>query len=138
MIKKALVAVAALGWSLVSASDVSAQTVTPVNRENCRWSATTRFGLDTITLTVKGICQEPTPGYKLTLTPVALPHDDPTTLTLALGVVAPTGIEPQHTEPTPVEYVRAFVVPSEAVPSKVNIFESAETLNVTAASSAVR
>jgi hypothetical protein len=46
----------------------------------CHWTATTTFGIDTVNLTVKGVCQEPTPGYKLTLTQVDVPGSDPDTL----------------------------------------------------------
>ena len=62
----------------------------------CQWTATTTFGIDTVNLTVTGVCQEPTPGYKLTLSRVDVPGSDPDTLLLVLTVVAPTGIEPQH------------------------------------------
>jgi hypothetical protein len=30
----------------------------------CQWTATTTHGIDTVDLTVKGVCQEPTPGFK--------------------------------------------------------------------------
>lgn len=98
---------------------------------DCQWTATTTHGIDTVSLTVKGVCQEPTPGYKLTLTEVNLPGSEPSTLMLVLTVVAPTGIEPQHVTPTPVEYEQTFVVP-RPVPTKVVIFEAAATVNINA------
>ncbi len=102
------------------------------HRADCRWTATTAHGIDTVRLTVKGICQEPTPGFKLTLTHVDLPGTDPSTLTLVLTVVAPTGIEPQIVTPTPVEYQQTFVLPKDHVPTKVTIFEATATINVSA------
>jgi hypothetical protein len=100
--------------------------------DECKWAATTTHGIDTVKLTVKGVCQEPTPGFKLTLTHVDVPGTDPATLLLMLTVTAPTGIEPQHVTPTPVEYDHTFVLPVAHVPSKVTIFEAATTVNVTA------
>ena len=97
---------------------------------NGRRQLNTEF--DTVKLTVTGVCQEPTPGYKLTLTHVDLPGSDPATLTLVLSVVAPTGIEPQHVTPTPVEYQQTFVIPKDHVPVKVTIFEAAATVQVNA------
>jgi hypothetical protein len=97
----------------------------------CQWTTTiTRpeNAIDVLTLTVKGVCQEPTPGYKLTLTPVNVPGTDPSTLMLILTGVAPTGTEPQHVTPTPVEYDQNFVVTQ--VPKKVIIFETSATINV--------
>ena len=52
----------------------------------CQWTATTIVRLDTVTLTVNGVCQEPTPGYKLTLTRVDVAGSDPDTLMLVLTV----------------------------------------------------
>jgi len=126
---------AALTAAVISASAASAQPAIQVNRSNCQWTATEKFGVDTVTLTVRGICQEPTPGYVLTLSPVALPHADASTLSLALEVAPPTGIEPQHVAATPVEYIHAYVVPFQVAPTKVNIFELAETMGVSAQSS---
>ena len=103
--------------------------------DECQWTATTTVGIDTIRLTVKGICQEPTPGYKLTLTRVNPPdpEGDPATLFLVLTVVPPTGIEPQHVTPTPVEYEQTFLIPKDRVPSKVTILEVATTVDINAA-----
>ena len=101
--------------------------------ETCKWTATTTHGIDTVRLTVKGVCQEPTPGYQLTLTHVNVPGTDPATLLLMLTVVPPTGVEPQHVTPTPVEYDQTFVIPAAHAPSKVTIFEAATTVDVTAA-----
>lgn len=98
--------------------------------EACQWTPTATQGIDTVRLTVKGLCQEPTPGYKLTLTHVDLPGGDPSTLMLALTVLAPTGIEPQHVTPTPVEYQQTFVIPKDRVPTKVTIFEAAATVRL--------
>jgi hypothetical protein len=98
----------------------------------CQWKATTTVGLDTVNLTVNGVCQEPTPGYKLTLTRMDVPGSDPDTLLLVLTVVPPIGIEPQHVTPTTVEYKQTFVIPRRP-PSKVTIFEAATTVEVTAA-----
>jgi hypothetical protein len=86
----------------------------------CNWTAITTFGLDTV-LTVKGICEEPTPGYKLSLKRVDLQEGDPNALYLVLRATAPAGIEPQVVTPTPVEYTQAFVVPRQHVPKRVNI-----------------
>ena len=81
-------------------------------------------------LTVKGVCQEPTPGYKLALNQVSIPGGHHETLFLALTVTPPTGIEPQHVTPTPVEFDETFVL-QRPVPTKVTIFEPAVTLTVT-------
>jgi hypothetical protein len=99
---------------------------------DCKWQATIarpQGAIDTVLLTVLGICQEPTPGYKLTLDRVNLPEPGPSTLTLVLNVVAPTGIEPQHVTPTPVEYQQVFVV-GRPRPTKVAVLETAATINV--------
>lgn len=96
------------------------------------WTATTTHSIDTVKLTVKGVLEEPTPGYKLTLTHIDVPGTDPSTLLLVLTVVPPTGIEPQHVVRTPVEYDQTFVLPRQQIPSKVIIFEAATTVNVTA------
>jgi len=98
----------------------------------CQWTATTTHSIDTIDLTVKGVCQEPTPGFKLTLTRLDLPGSDPSTLLLVLTVVAPTGVEPQHVTPTSVEYDQRFVIPKDQVPKKVTIFEAATTVDINA------
>ena len=98
----------------------------------CQWTATTTHSIDTVDLTVKGVCQEPTPGFKLTLTRLDLPGSDPSTLLLVLTVVAPTGIEPQHVTPTSVEYHQRFVIPKDQVPKKVTIFEAATTVDINA------
>jgi hypothetical protein len=97
----------------------------------CQWTATSTVGLDTVSLTVEGVCQEPTPGYTLTLTRLELPGSDPDTLMLVLTVKPPTGIEPQHVTPTTVEYKQTFVLPHK-VPSKVMIFEAATTVDIRA------
>ena len=47
-------------------------------------------------------------------------------------MVPPTGIEPQHVTPTPVEYEQTFVIPQKH-PSKVTIFEAATTVDIKAA-----
>jgi hypothetical protein len=101
--------------------------------DSCKWSATTTHGIDTVTLSVKGVCEEPTPGYKLTLNRVTVPGSDPADLLLNLTVVAPTGIEPQIVTPTPVDYEQTFVIPKDRAPSKVTIFEAASTVDVKAA-----
>jgi hypothetical protein len=98
----------------------------------CQWTATTTHGIDTVRLTVKGVCQEPIPGYTLTLTHVDLLGSDPSTLILVLTVVAPTGIEPQHVTPTSVEYQQTFVLPKDRVPTKVIVFEAAATVDINA------
>jgi hypothetical protein len=102
------------------------------HRADCQWTATSTHGIDTVKLMVKGVCQEPTPGFKLTLTHLDLPGADPSTLTLVLTVVAPTGIKPQHVTPTPVEYQQTFIIPKDHVPTRVTVFEAAATINVTA------
>jgi hypothetical protein len=134
--------IAAIGASaaVASASHVFAQAASGGEEESyetrrtdvCQWTATTTHGIDTVTLAVKGVCQEPTPGYKLTLTRVDLPGSDPATLNLVLSVVAPTGIEPQHVTPTPVDYQQTFVIPKDHVPTKVTVFEAAATVQVNA------
>src|SRR5690349_8823293 len=98
----------------------------------CQWTATTTHGIDTVDLTVKGVCQEPTPGFKLTLTRLESPSSDPSVLMVVLTVVAPTGIEPTHVTPTSVEYHQRFVIPKDRVPAKVTIFEAAKTVDVNA------
>lgn len=126
--------------AVASASQVFAQTAGGGEMEAyekrptdaCQWTATSTHGIDTVRLTVKGVCQEPTPGYNLTLTHVELPGSDPSTLTLVLTVVAPTGIEPQHVTPTPVEYQQTFVIPKDRVPTKVTVFEAAATVPINA------
>jgi hypothetical protein len=136
-----IIAAAGTSAAVASASHVFAQAAggeekesyeTPRRTDTCQWAATTKHGIDTVKLTVTGVCQEPTPGYKLTLTHVDLPGSDPATLTLVLSVVAPTGIEPQHVTPTPVEYQQTFVIPKDHVPVKVTIFEAAATVQVNA------
>jgi hypothetical protein len=99
----------------------------------CQWSSAATHGIDTVRLQVKGVCQEPTPGYTLTLTRMDVQGGDPATLLLVLTVVAPSGIEPQHVTPTSVEYEQTFVIPKDRVPSKVTIFEAAATLDIKAA-----
>jgi hypothetical protein len=101
--------------------------------DGCKWTATTTHGIDTVRLSVKGVCPEPTPGYKLTLSRASVPGSDPADLLLNLTVVAPTGIEPQIVTPTPVDYEQTFVIPKDRAPSKVTIFEAASTIDVTAA-----
>ena len=101
--------------------------------DGCKWTATTTHGIDTVKLSVKGICQEPTPGYKLTLSRASVAGSDPADLLLNLTVVAPTGIEPQIVTPTPVDYEQTFVIPKDRPPSKVTIFEAASTVDVSAA-----
>lgn len=96
----------------------------------CQWSATTTQGIDSVRLLVKGVCQEPTPGFILTLTHVDVQGADPATLLLVLTVVATTGIEPQHVTPTPVEYAQTFVIPKDRIPSKVAVFEAATTVDI--------
>ena len=97
------------------------------------WTATTTHSIDTVKLSVKGVLQEPTHGYKLTLSRVDVPGSDPANLLLILTVVAPTGIEPQVVTPTPVAYEQTYVIPKNGPPSKVTIFEAASTIEVTAA-----
>lgn len=100
------------------------------HKADCHFTArTAKSGIDTVKLTVSGVCQEPTPGYKLALTRVDLPGIESSTLALALTVTAPKGIEPQHVTPTPVEYDQTFVVAMHR-PTKVTIFEAAATVDV--------
>jgi hypothetical protein len=99
---------------------------------DCKWQATIAPPpqlSDFLILTVKGVCQEPTPGYMLTLDRVNLPQTDTSVLTLVLDVVAPTGIEPQIVTPTPVEYRQVVIVPRPA-PTKVMVWDTATTINV--------
>ena len=84
---------------------------------------------DFLVLMVKGVCQEPTPGYTLTLNRVNLAPADPSTMTLVLDVVAPTGTEPQVATPTAVEYRQVVVRPMPA-PTKVIVWETAATIPV--------
>lgn len=106
---------------------------TAQHRDACQWTATSTHGVDTVKLTVKGECREPTPGFKLKLSRVDMPGSDPSTLSLVLTAVAPTGIEPQHVTETPVEYDQTFVIPKDHVPSSVTIFEPAATVHINAA-----
>jgi hypothetical protein len=101
----------------------------PEHYSDCQWTATTTHGIDTVKLTVKGVCQEPTPGYELTLTRLDVAGGDSDSLLLIMTVVPPTGIEPQHVTPTTAEYDQTFVVPQKS-PSKVIIFEAAKTIEV--------
>lgn len=99
---------------------------------DCKWQATIApppQPSDFLILTVTGVCQEPTPGYMLTLDSVSLPQTDASTLTLVLVVVAPTGIEPQIVTSTPVEYRQVVIVPRPA-PTKVTVWDTATTINV--------
>jgi hypothetical protein len=96
----------------------------------CQWTAAATRGVDTVRLTVKGVCQEATPGYKLTLTRVDSPGSDPSTMTLVLRVVAPTGIEPHHVASTTVEYQQTFVLPKDVVPTKVTVSQGAATVQI--------
>jgi hypothetical protein len=133
-----ITAVAGAATVVAFASQVFAQAIGGGEMESyekrrthaCQWTATTTFGIDTVILMVKGVCQEPTPGYKLTLTSVDLPGSDPATLPLVLSAVAPTGIEPQHVTPTSVDYQQTFVIPKDHVPAKVTIFEAAAMVDV--------
>jgi hypothetical protein len=98
----------------------------------CEWTATTTHGVDTVRLRRFG---NPPPESKIRpvgITHVELPGGDPSTLTLVLTAVAPTGIEPQHVTPTPVEYQQTFVLPKDRAPAKVTIFEAAATVQVNA------
>jgi hypothetical protein len=103
------------------------------NTDGCKWTATTTHGIDTVRLSVHGVCQEPTPGFKLTLSRANVPGSDPADLLLNLTVVAPTGIEPQIVTATPVDYEQTFVIPKDRAPSRVTIFEAASTIDVKAA-----
>jgi hypothetical protein len=115
---------AAMMWLFVSPGLAQAS--------DCKWQATIASPprmSDFLKLTVNGVCQQPTPGYTLTLNRVNLAQPDPSTLILVLDVVAPTGIEPQVATPTSVEYGQAVVVPMRA-PTKVIIWETAATINI--------
>ena len=103
-----------------------------LHADSFRWTVTKSHGIDTVTVSVKGATQEPTPGYVLKLTSVDEPGSDPATLLLVLTVKPPTGIEPQHVVTATVEYQQTFVLP-RPVPSKVTIFEAATTLDINAA-----
>ena len=81
-------------------------------------------------LRVRGMCQEPSPGYMLTLNRVDLPQTDASTLTLVLDVVVPKEAEPQVVTPTPVEFRQAVVMPRPA-PTKVTIREAATNTSTT-------
>ena len=103
-----------------------------LHADSFRWTVTKSHGIDTVTVSVKGVTQEPTPGYVLKLTSVDEPGSDPATLLLVLTVKPPTGIEPQHVVTATVEYQQTFVLP-RPVPSKVTIFDVATTLDINAA-----
>jgi hypothetical protein len=99
---------------------------------DCKWQATIAPPpqlSDFLILTIKGVCQESTPSYMLTLNRVNLAQADASTLTLVLDIVAPTGIEPQIATSTPVEYRQVVARPMPA-PTKVIILETATTINV--------
>ena len=102
----------------------------PPPKSNCDWSATTTHGVDTVQLHVKGVCQEPTPGYTLTLEPASPQGINPEILLLQLTVKAPTGIEPQHVTPTPVEYTQNYVIPRNHPPRQITILPEGITLDV--------
>jgi hypothetical protein len=70
-------------------------------RADCQWAATTTVGLDTVKLTVKGVCQEPTPGFRLTLTRLDVPGSDPDTLLLVLTVCHSKGRRARQTADGP-------------------------------------
>jgi hypothetical protein len=99
---------------------------------DCKWEAAIAPPpqlSDFLILTVKGVCQEPTPGYVLTLNRVNLAQADASTMTLVLDVVAATGNEPQIATPTTVEY-RQVVVRPMPLPMKVIVWETAATITV--------
>jgi hypothetical protein len=99
---------------------------------DCKWQAI--IGpppqlSDFLVVTVTGVCQQPTPGYMLTLNRVNLAQPDASTMTLMLDVVAPTGNEPQIGTPTTVEYRQVVVRPMPA-PTKVIVWETAATITI--------
>ncbi|MBV9849171.1 MAG: hypothetical protein JO250_05725 [Armatimonadetes bacterium] len=102
----------------------------PAQQAGCQWTATSTHGVDTVTIHVHGVCQEPTPGYKLSLTRVEPQGADPATLLLYLQVIAPTGIEPQHVVDQPVDYTHTFVIPKDHVPSRVVILTGGQAIPV--------
>ena len=102
------------------------------------WKATTTHGVDTIQLTVLGIFQEPTPGYKLTLTRHEPQGANPNILLLDLAVQPPHGIEPDHVVETPAEFMETFVLPNGHVPKKVTILPDDITIEVHAAPHAAK
>jgi hypothetical protein len=102
---------------------------------DCKWQAT--IGpppqlSDFLILTVTGVCQQPTPGYMLTLNRVTLAQADASTMTLMLDAVAPTGTVPQITTPTTVEFRQVVARPMPA-PTKVIVLETAATLTISRA-----
>jgi hypothetical protein len=104
---------------------------TKLRADAFHWTVTKTHGIDTVTVAVKGVTREPTPGYVLKLTQVDVSGGDPATLLLVLTVTPPTGIEPQHVVTATVEYQQTFVLP-RPVPSKVTIFEAAATVDISA------
>ena len=104
--------------------------VQPAPRAAGRWTATTTHGIDTVRLTVHGVLQEPTPGFKPTLTRLTAAGGDPATLLLRLTVAPPTGIEPDHITPTQAEYTQTFVIPKDHVPTRVVILADEATVTV--------
>ncbi|WP_026605633.1 hypothetical protein [Methylocapsa acidiphila] len=123
IIAAAVCALAAVALGLISQAALAIERAEHPDRSigACQWTATTARGVDTVQLTVKGICQEPTPGYSLTLTRVDSQGGDRSTLALVLTAVAPTGIEPHHVAATAVEYQQTFVLPKDLVPTKVTM-----------------
>jgi hypothetical protein len=102
----------------------------PPQKQNCEWTATTTHGVDTVQLHVKGVCQEPTPGYTLTLVPAEPQGINPEILLLQLTETPPSGMATQVITPTPVEYTRSYVIPGARVPKQVTILPGGPTLDV--------
>ena len=94
------------------------------------WKAVTTHGVDTVQLVVSGICQEPTPGYKLTLTRHEPQGINSNILLLNLAVQPPSGIEPDHVTPTPVEFKETLVMPHGHIPKQVTILPEGITIEV--------
>ena len=107
--------------------------VHPPRPEAGQWTATTTHGIDTVRLSVHGVLREPTPGFVLALTRLTAAGGDPAALLLHLTVTPPTGIEPQHVTPTPVDFTQTFVIPKDHVPTRVVILADDATVAVTPA-----
>ena len=103
------------------------------HQSSCEWMVTTSFEADIVNLTVKGIYQEPSPGYELYLEPVESQDSAHEVLVLTLTTVAPTEIEPEVITPTPVEYSRTYRLSSGKLPTKVTILPDRVTLDAIAA-----
>lgn len=98
----------------------------------CQWTATTTHSIDSVKLTVRGMCEQPRPGYKFTLSHVDLPGTDPSTLTLVLIVVTLNGYRAVSGNPDPGGVSANFRLTERSCPGERIIFEPVATVHVSA------